>query len=147
MLERACSGINRSMGHISSSSSIYTSRPWGFHSEDLFLNQAVVLECDLAPQQLLSAIHSLENDLGRVRGASPGYSSRTIDIDILHWSEGVFYSDDLVIPHPLVHKRRFALTPLNEVGGELVHPVLKKPYSALLEKCEDLSSVAILEVP
>ncbi len=105
------------------------------------------MECDLAPQQLLSAIHTLENELGRVRRASPGYSSRTIDIDILHWSGGELTSDNLVIPHPLIHQRRFALTPLKEVGGDLVHPVLNEPYSALLEKCADLSSVAILEVP
>lgn len=141
MLEKARAEIIRSMGHISSTSAVYSSQPWGFDAPEMFLNQAVILESDLAPQQLLRSIHTLENNLGRVRDSGPRYSSRIIDIDILHWSGGIFSSSDLSIPHPLVQQRRFALIPLNDLGRELIHPVLNKPYSVLLEECDDHSSV------
>ena len=46
-------------------------------------------------------------------------------------------SDNLVVPHPRIGERRFVLEPLAEIGGEVVHPVVKMKVREMLEGCED----------
>lgn len=65
------------------------------------------------------------------------YSSRTIDIDILLYDDMIITKKDLIVPHPLLHKRRFTLEPLAELDGGLSHPVFKKSIAILLAGCED----------
>lgn len=135
-LENAIASIGLSIGPVLMSSSIYVTEPWGFQSEEEFLNMVVKLETELTPLMLLERIHTIESLLGRVRGPEQ-FSSRVIDIDILLYEDMIIDEDNLKIPHPLLQERRFVLVPLCEIAAELLHPVLKKTIEELLEVCED----------
>ena len=126
-------------GDVVSLSSFYETEPWGFASENKFLNAALALETSLSPLALLHLTQAIERELGRTeksRGAS--YHDRVIDIDLLLYGGGVFRSDELEIPHPLLHERRFVLEPLREIAPFLRHPLFQKNieelYQDLLKK-------------
>ena len=95
---------------------------------------------ELAPRQVLKKILEIENTLGRKRSGTE-YSSRIIDIDILFYDEIQLNEKSLVIPHPLLHKRKFVLEPLAAVAPHLIHPVLLSPVSELLQQLKDTSQV------
>ena len=117
-------------------SSVYETEPWGFQSNEEFLNQVVKVKTDLNPSGLLGRILMIESLLGRVRGERR-YESRLIDIDILLYEDIIVDEESLKIPHPLMHQRRFVLIPLCELAPDMIHPVLGKSLTVLLEICED----------
>jgi dihydroneopterin aldolase/2-amino-4-hydroxy-6-hydroxymethyldihydropteridine diphosphokinase len=135
-LERAVTTIGLSIGTVVISSSIYQTEPWGFHSDEEFLNMVVKIETDLSPFVLLERILSIESVMGRVRGPEH-FSSRLIDIDILLYADMIINEENLKIPHPLLQERRFVLVPFCEIAHEVIHPVLKKTIGELLEECKD----------
>ncbi|HBY02613.1 MAG TPA: 2-amino-4-hydroxy-6-hydroxymethyldihydropteridine diphosphokinase [Rikenellaceae bacterium] len=124
------------------SSSFYESEPWGFESDEWFLNKAILIETELYPESLLRQILNIETDLGRVRGAQKeGYESREIDIDILLYDNMVIESEILTIPHPRMHLRKFVLEPLMEINPDIIHPVLLISVKDLYLNCPDKSAV------
>jgi 2-amino-4-hydroxy-6-hydroxymethyldihydropteridine diphosphokinase len=139
-LEKAVAGIEEFIGQVLKTSSVFETEPWGFHTKDKFLNMVVKVETVLDPNELLENAQMIESLLGRVRGKKR-YSSRLIDIDILFYEDLHLDDEDLKIPHPLLHKRKFVLVPLCEIAPEIIHPVLKKTVVDLLELCEDKSDV------
>jgi|SRR5664280_148508 2-amino-4-hydroxy-6-hydroxymethyldihydropteridine diphosphokinase len=139
-LEKAVAGIEEFIGQVLKTSSVFETEPWGFHTKDKFLNMVVKVETVLDPNELLGNAQMIESLLGRVRGKKR-YSSRLIDIDILFYEDLHLDDEDLKIPHPLLHKRKFVLVPLCEIAPEIIHPVLKKTVVELLELCEDKSDV------
>jgi 2-amino-4-hydroxy-6-hydroxymethyldihydropteridine diphosphokinase len=139
-LEKAVAGIEEIIGQVLKTSSVFETEPWGFHTKDKFLNMVVKVETVLDPNELLENAQMIESLLGRVRGKKR-YSSRLIDIDILFYEDLHLDDEDLKIPHPLLHKRKFVLVPLCEIAPEIIHPVLKKTVVDLLELCEDKSDV------
>jgi 2-amino-4-hydroxy-6-hydroxymethyldihydropteridine diphosphokinase len=139
-LEQAIARIEEFIGPVLMSSSIYETEPWGFQTEDKFLNLVVKAETKLTPSGLLGRILMIESLMGRVRGPDR-YSSRLIDIDILLYEEMIIDEESLKIPHPLLQERRFVLVPLCDIASEMIHPVLKKSFSVLLETCTDESTV------
>jgi len=139
-LRRAIELIEEHVGLITLVSSIYETEPWGFRSETSFLNMAVKVETKLSPSGLLGRILMIEAMMGRLREGK-GYKSRIIDIDILLFGSRIVDNKVLVIPHPRIHDRRFVLVPLAEIGGEIIHPVLKKSILELLTECNDNSNV------
>jgi 2-amino-4-hydroxy-6-hydroxymethyldihydropteridine diphosphokinase len=139
-LEQAVARIVEYIGPVLKSSSIYITEPWGFKAEEEFLNIVVKIETNLTPSGILERILMIESLLGRVRDKKQ-YTSRLIDIDILLYEDIIVDEEILKIPHPLLHKRKFVLVPLCEIGSEMIHPVLNKSLAELLESCEDQSEV------
>lgn len=142
-IQQAVAEIEKSVGVVRKTSSVYETEPWGFQSEDAFLNMVVATETELSPRALLSEILNIESSLGRIRN-NDRYSSRIIDIDILLYDKVILNEPDLKIPHPLMHERKFVLVPLCEIAPEMIHPVLKKTFRELLDVCGDGSNVVPL---
>ena len=136
-ISQAMGYIEKRIGNIKRHSSVYESEAWGFETEDRFLNLVTVVETTLSPETLLQKAHEIETLLGRVR-TETGYASRTMDIDILFFNEKIINTPTLTIPHPLLHRRRFVLSPLHEILPDKVHPVFCKTITELLAECEDV---------
>jgi 7,8-dihydro-6-hydroxymethylpterin-pyrophosphokinase len=100
----------------------------------------------LNPHVLLETALDIETRMGRKRN-NPGYSSRIIDIDILFFNDFIITEKDLIVPHPLIAKRRFVLEPLTEIAPKFIHPVLKKTVESLLESCTDQCVVRVYKSP
>jgi 2-amino-4-hydroxy-6-hydroxymethyldihydropteridine diphosphokinase len=143
-LDHAIEKIEEYIGRILMYSSIYETEPWGFQAKNEFLNMVLKVETDLIPSELLEKVLNIESLLGRVRANkhyTSAYSSRVIDIDILMYDNIIINEPDLKIPHPLMHERKFVLVPLCEIAPDMIHPVLKKSFSSLLEICLDTGEV------
>ena len=119
-------------------SSIYESEAWGFEAETAFLNQVLLFESPLEAQEILHIGLEVEKKLGRIRNKG-GYTSRTMDIDLLFFDNQIIEEENLQIPHPRLHLRRFTLEPLVEIMSGFIHPKLKKTMRELLEVCPDNS--------
>lgn len=126
------------IGEIECKSNIYESEPWGFTSENNFLNVVFRVSTSLSPEDLLKCVLQIENELGRERAqCAKEYASRIVDIDILFYDSAVYQSKTLTIPHPKLHERKFTLLPLNEIAANYRHPVLNETVSSLLQLCND----------
>ena len=133
ILTRATELLSLALGSTAHSSSFVESEPWGFESQNSFVNCVVAIETEATPLQLLDITEEIERKLGRERKSINGqYSDRAIDIDILFYGNETMTSERLTIPHPLLHKRLFVLEPLNEIAPALVHPVLHRTTAELL---------------
>jgi 2-amino-4-hydroxy-6-hydroxymethyldihydropteridine diphosphokinase len=116
-------------GRVIAVSSFYETEPVEFTSQPWFLNCAVAFETGKTPQQLMTALLGIEEEMGRRRVRKKG--PRSIDIDILLFDDIVMDSKELVIPHPSMQERRFVLEPLAEIAPNVIHPALKKTISEL----------------
>lgn len=134
------------LGTISHQSAIYETEPWGFESADMFWNQALEIETELTPEEILVRSHNIEHELGRIRQKNQ-YGSRVIDIDILFYGGRVINQERLTIPHPRIQDRKFVLVPLGEIAPELVHPVFQKTIEQLIGECTDQLAVKKLITP
>jgi 2-amino-4-hydroxy-6-hydroxymethyldihydropteridine diphosphokinase len=118
-LERTVSEL-RAIGHVVHTSSLYSSAPRDLVDQPDFTNAAVEFESDLEPDQLLLELKRLELSLGRdPQGIR--FGPRLLDLDILA-IDGRCVEDlqvDLIVPHPRLHERRFALEPLAELDPHL----------------------------
>lgn len=121
-------------------SSIYRTQAWGMKGND-FLNQALEIQSTKDPSELLEFLLELERKLGRFRTFSDTYESRGIDIDIIHAFEQVIHIENLIIPHPRLHLRKFALMPVLEITPDWVHPKFNKRCIDLVAECPDHSYV------
>lgn len=131
-IERAVSLVGRRIGKVVSVSSFYESKPWGFVSDNDFTNAVMSVETLLQPLDVLERIKCIEGELGRVKNLSEGYEDRPIDIDILLYGDDVICLPTLVVPHPLMLRRRFVMEPLAEIAPEYVHPLEKRTVESLL---------------
>ena len=120
-------------------SSLYRTEPVGFTEQDWFVNTVVEMRTALTPRELLNALQMVEDCMGRVRGTKWG--PRVIDLDILLYGQDVIHDDDLIVPHPLLHKRRFVLEPLCEVASYAIHPAFGVSVRGLMDRLDDESSV------
>lgn len=139
-LAKAQDLIAKSVGRIDCRSGIYETEPWGFQSENNFLNMVISVHTDLKPADLIKKIQNIEDQLGRKRD-SRQYMSRIIDIDILLYRNKVINKPELKIPHPLIQDRKFVLIPLCEIAPAMIHPVLNKTFAVLLKECKDERNV------
>ena len=115
-LRRAVSLLEERVGRVLRLSAFHETAPWGFSSDNMFVNAAVCVETSLTPRQLLVATQAIEKDLGRtVKSADGQYHDRPIDIDILLYDNMTVDEPDLKIPHPLMNEREFVKIPLREI--------------------------------
>ena len=143
---QACLLINNRCGRVVKTSAAYESEPWGFEAKEWFLNRLIVVETELEPEAMMRQLLDIEAELGRVRHPEAGgYTSRTADLDILYYGSRIVLTDNLTIPHPRLHQRRFALLPLCEVTPEFVHPAFNLTQTELLKRCFDFSEVRKIE--
>ena len=98
----------------------------------VFLNAVVVLETRLPPRSFSTAIHAIEDRLGRTRTGSYG-SARTIDIDIIAFGDTVMQTPALTLPHPRAHLRAFVLQPLAELLPQYTLPGQQQTVTQLME--------------
>jgi 2-amino-4-hydroxy-6-hydroxymethyldihydropteridine diphosphokinase len=105
--------------------------PVGYEDQPRFLNGAAELRTSLSARELLGRLLAIERRLGRVRGEGPRFGPRTIDLDLLLHGDEVVAEPGLVVPHPRLHERRFALEPLAELDPVLEIPG-RGPVQALL---------------
>ena len=124
--------IEERIGNVVSLSAFYATAPWGFSSENSFLNAAVCVETTLLPLQVLEETQRIERELGRTEKSVNGlYADRLIDIDLLLYDDRVMDAEGLILPHPLMTERRFVMVPLSEIAPDVVHPVLHKTMKEL----------------
>ena len=134
-LETARTLIGQRIGTVQAASGVMETEPWGFDSPNSFLNMALVVKTELSPMEALKATQAIEKEMGRTRKSrNSHYSDRIIDIDLIMYDNQVTDLPRLKIPHPLMHLRRFVLEPLSEIAPELVHPILHKTVTEMLEE-------------
>ena len=115
--------IGKLVGEVVRQSAFYETEPWGFQSENMFVNAAVKVKTTLTPMQLLRTTQRIERELGRKKKSqsptaqhpTPVYHDRPIDIDILLYGDLVVDEPELKIPHPLMWTRDFVMVPLREI--------------------------------
>lgn len=134
-LKAAANSIEKEAGHIVAISGMYETAAWGKTDQAAFLNQCIAVETILDAQNLLKILLSIEKEMGRHREVK--YGPRTLDIDILLYNNDIINTDSLIIPHPQMINRRFALAPLAEIAPAIIHPVFKKSIQDLLLACKD----------
>ncbi|MCF8357288.1 MAG: 2-amino-4-hydroxy-6-hydroxymethyldihydropteridine diphosphokinase [Prolixibacteraceae bacterium] len=142
-LQQAIRLVNQRVGDVTNLSGIYLTEPWGFRSNDYFLNMVVEVLTDYSAPEVLEKLLMIEKEMGREREAAAGYSSRLIDIDILFYGNEIVKSPSLVIPHKHISGRKFILRPLCDIAPEMKHPESGKEIRQLLDECTDTSKVEL----
>ncbi len=113
----------------------YLSRPVGVEGQTWYVNGVARLETDLSAQGLLKGLLGIEEDMGRVRRKR--WESRLIDLDLLLYGAEKLNEQDLKVPHPRLHVRKFVLVPLCDLDPEFVHPTQGRSVRAILEGLDD----------
>lgn len=113
--------IGKRVGEVERQSSVIETEPWGFRSENKFLNAVVLCLTDKTPREVLRLTQQIERDMGRRKNVNSQsvnreYVDRPIDIDILLYDDITVDEPDLKIPHPLMHERDFVMIPLREIS-------------------------------
>ena len=133
-IRRAVELIGQRVGTVLAVSSFYQSEPWGFVSDNRFLNVAVQVATSLSPMELLHETQSIEKLMGRTEKTTSTYADRIIDIDILLYGQMVLDTETLKIPHPLLPERDFVVIPLAEIAPQLIHPTLHLRMEELADR-------------
>jgi len=123
-------------------SSFYNSEPVGLENQNWFVNAVVEIKTTLAARDLLHVLQSVEKVMGRKRETKDG--SRIIDLDLLFYGHDVIDEDDLTVPHPEIHKRRFVLEPLSEIASYFIHPAFGVSVRGLKDRLSDKKVVQLL---
>ncbi len=130
-LQTAIQHITKKVGKVVAQSSIIETEPWGFTSENSFLNMVIQIETNLSPFEILKKTQKIEKLMGRTHKTQDSYQDRIIDIDLILYDNLILDTPELRLPHPLFHQREFVLKPLCEIAPEYIHPILGKPIKEL----------------
>lgn len=122
-------------------SSVYESQPHG-DSKEWYINGVIEIETEIKPQLLLTKFKNIERAMGRKK-VRKKWGARIIDLDILLYDSLVMNKKNLKIPHPEMHRRKFVLIPLIELGPQVIHPVLGTSISEILVGVKDDKRVSL----
>jgi 2-amino-4-hydroxy-6-hydroxymethyldihydropteridine diphosphokinase len=120
-------------------SSFYRTEPVGFLDQEWFINAVIEMRTSLPARALMQELQAIESRMGRQKPVKWG--PRIIDLDILFFGQEVIQTDDLAVPHPELHKRRFVLAPLHEIAPYAIHPAFGVSVAGLMERLSDKSKV------
>ena len=153
VLDAALLLMERKSIKITARSAWYSSEPVPISDQNWFVNGIVCVRCSYEPEELLSLLHDIEGEMGRVRKIHWG--ERLIDLDLISYGQNVLPSKkkwsperqltSLVLPHPLMHQRHFVLRPLKDIAPNWEHPILKKTVSEMLLRTPPDGKVHILD--
>ncbi len=129
--------IEDRVGRLILSSSLYETKAWGAENQPNFLNQVIVVETGLNPEEVLNTCLSVEKQQGRERLGKKKWQQRVIDIDLLFYGDSIIDTIDLKVPHPYIQDRNFVLFPLAEILPGFIHPLLSKTVLELKNSCDD----------
>ena len=135
---RRIDGIN-----ITRISSFYRTEPIGIQKQNYFVNAALEMKTVLSARDLFQTLMMIEKNMGRKREAKGG--PRIIDLDLLFYGQNIIRETDLIVPHPEIHKRRFVLTPLNEIASYFIHPTFGVSVHGLLDRLADIKIVEMIK--
>ena len=114
-------------------SRMYRTEPVGVDGQEWFANCVAEISTGISAKRLMERLLAIEKDMGRVREGGR-WQARIIDLDILLFGMELIHEDNLTVPHPLMHRRRFVIVPMVDLAPDLIHPSLGKSMSELLQK-------------
>jgi len=117
---------------VTGQSSWYESQPIPKSDQPNFFNCIVIANTLLNELDVLETLHKIEHKLGRRRKITN--EPRVIDLDLIDYSNKILKNNQITIPHPRAHKRRFVMEPLAELDPNWVHPTLKRDVRTILKK-------------
>lgn len=123
-------------------SKFYKTRPLYYKNQDWFVNAVFKINTSLEPFKLLSLLKSIQKEAGRYTDKIR-FGPRIIDLDILLYDDLVLDTDELIIPHPRMHERRFVLKPICDIAPDTIHPVLNLSMRQLFNKIDVCSQEVI----
>lgn len=126
-------------------SALYETPPWGVTDQPAFLNAAARGRTTLEASAILALAKRIEADAGR-DFAAPRWTARPVDVDILLIEDEIVATEELTVPHALLHERGFVLTPLADVAAEVAHPVRGQTIGELLAALPDTERAGVVEV-
>jgi 2-amino-4-hydroxy-6-hydroxymethyldihydropteridine diphosphokinase len=140
-IEIAIALIGKKIGWVREVSALLESEPWGFESENKFLNCAIIVIDPVMTSgpyssrvsEIIEILQSIEHRFGRVRTGV--YTDRAIDLDILFYGDQIINEPGLIVPHPKLHERNFILASLMELCPDKVHPVIGKSIRQIYLNC------------
>ena len=132
--------LSLDLGLVTARSAIVESEPWGFESDNGFLNRGIAVESRFTPIEALNIIHDIEYELNHGHGhrdADGNYVDRLVDIDIMAIDDLVIDLPSLQVPHRHMPRRDFFLKPMAELAPEWVHPILHLTAQQMLEQVSE----------
>ena len=144
--EAYCSGSMRKIlgdrrTRFLAASSLYATSPVSSMIQDDFINAVMAVSWAGSPADLLEFLNSIEQDMGRIRQAPGG--PRVIDLDILLFDDLILETPSLIIPHPELHRRKFAIVPCLEIDAGIIHPVYGKPLASFLADIDPGQTISV----
>ena len=126
-----------------SSSRVYETEPVGTGPDaGRFLNAVIEVEYEGHPMALLDGLQGIESAHGRP-SKRPRNAPRTLDLDILYVGNLVLTNEEIVIPHPRLHLRRFVLAPLHDIRPDLILPGRHQTIDELYRGLQDPAAVEL----
>ncbi len=116
---------------LTAKSDLYRTEPVGVEGHDWYINSVISLTTDNTALQLLKSLFAIEAGMGRKK--KKDLAPRIIDLDILLFGQDIINEIDLTVPHPLMHLRKFVLVPIVQLAPNLIHPVLGRTMTELLD--------------
>ena len=112
-------------------SPFYRTEPVGVSGQNWYINAVLTAYTTHTPGELIEALLGIEKKMGRKR-TGIRWDSRIIDLDILLFGDSIISEQNLIIPHPRMHTRRFVMAPMADLVPDMIHPVLGKSMAEIL---------------